>query len=139
MKVYSTLKKSELVMQKLLIIIMCSASFLLTSCAIYKIDVQQGNVVTQEMLNQLSIGMPMSKVRFIMGTPVIVDVFHQQRWDYIYSFQPSGKERDREQRRISLFFENSNLVKIDGDIKPRQDAQPNQPNTPSAPNNEPIL
>lgn len=104
-------------MQKLLIIIMCSASFLLTSCAIYKIDVQQGNVVTQEMLDQLAVGMSMSKVRFIMGTPIIVDVFHQQRWDYVYNFQAGGGER--EQRRISLFFNKGNLARIDGDIAPK--------------------
>lgn len=117
-------------MQKLLIIIMCSASFLLTSCAIYKIDVQQGNVVTQEMLDQLAVGMPMSKVRFIMGTPIVVDVFHQQRWDYVYNFQAGGGER--EQRRISLVFNKGNLASIDGDIAPKI--------TPTTtPNAQPVL
>lgn len=124
-------------MQKLLIIIMCSASFLLTSCAIYKIDVQQGNVVTQEMLDQLIIGMPMPKVRFIMGTPLIVDVFHQQRWDYLYSFQAGYGER--EQRHMSLFFENGKLARVDGDIAPRRNTQPNSPNTQPVAPDEPLL
>ena len=117
-------------MQKLLIIIMCSASFLLTSCAIYKIDVQQGNVVTQEMLDQLAVGMPMSKVRFIMGTPIVVDVFHQQRWDYVYNFQAGGGER--EQRRISLFFNKGNLARIGGDIAPKT-------STTTTPSVKPVL
>lgn len=83
-------------------------------CAVYKIDVQQGNLVSQEMLDQLELNMPSQKVRFIMGTPLVVDVFHQNRWDYIYNFQPGGKER--QQRRISLFFENEQLVRVEGDV-----------------------
>ncbi|MDM8567420.1 outer membrane protein assembly factor BamE [Candidatus Halobeggiatoa sp. HSG11] len=82
----------------------------------HMIDIQQGNVVTQEMLDRLELNMPAKKVQFIMGTPLIVDVFHQNRWDYMYTFQGSYKKR--EQRRISLFFDNDKLLqKIEGDIK----------------------
>lgn len=83
---------------------------------VYKIDVQQGNVVTQDMLAQLEPGMDKSKVRFIMGTPIVLDVFHQDRWDYIYTFQPGGGERV--ERRLSLFFKYDRLVKVTGDVKP---------------------
>ncbi len=83
---------------------------------VYKIDIPQGNVVTQDMLAQLKPGMPKNKVRFIMGTPLIVDTFHDDRWDYIYSFQEGGG--DRSQRKISLFFKEDVLARVEGDIKP---------------------
>ena len=53
----------------------------------YKIDVQQGNVLTQEMVGQLRQGQTREQVRFILGTPLLADIFHQQRWDYVYSFR----------------------------------------------------
>ncbi len=71
-----------------------------------------------------------------MGTPIVVDVFHQQRWDYIYSFQAGGGER--EQRRISLFFNKGNLARIDGDIAPKTTATPAPSAKPVLPE-EPIL
>jgi len=99
---------------------------LLSSCALYKIDVQQGNVVTQEMLDKLQVNMSVKKVLFVMGTPLIVDAFHQgQRWDYMYSFEKEGKER--QQRRISLFFKNNRLASVDGDVKIGQHTSPVQP------------
>src|SRR5690606_17744119 len=55
---------------------------------VYKIDIQQGNVVTQDMINQLRPGMTRRQVRFIMGNPMITDTFHPNRWDYLYSIQP---------------------------------------------------
>lgn len=82
---------------------------------VHKVDIQQGNVITQEMLSQLEPGMDKVKVRFIMGSPLIVDTFHNDRWDYVYSLQEGGGPR--EQRRVSLFFENEKLVRAQGDIK----------------------
>lgn len=83
---------------------------------VHRIDVQQGNVITQEMLAQLQPGMDKAKVRFIMGTPLIVDSFHTNRWDYVYSYQEGGGERV--QRRVSLYFEDDVLVRVEGDVKP---------------------
>ena len=80
------------------------------------------NVINQEMLNKLEPGMDKKRVKFIMGTPVIVDPFHNERWEYIYSFQEGGKVR--EQRHITLHFEDNKLAYISGDIEvsnaPRQ-------------------
>lgn len=98
------------------IIITYLASMLLVSCSIYKLDVQQGNVVTQEAVNQLKPGMNKRQVRYIMGSPLLVDVFHQRRWDYVYTNQPGGEAR--QQRKISLFFEQEVLKGIEGDFKP---------------------
>lgn len=122
------------------IVLTISYLLFLTSCAVYKIDVQQGNVVTQEMLNQLQYNMPARKVRFIMGTPLVVDVFHQNRWDYLYSFQPGGDERV--QRVISLFFEDDKLVRVSGDVtlgKPSDITPPPTSPTTIYDDDEPIL
>ena len=90
---------------------------------LHKIDIQQGNVIDQEMLDQLKPGMDKKQVKFIMGTPVLIDPFHNERWEYIYSFQEGGTVR--EQRHITLHFENDKLAYISGDIEisniPRQE------------------
>jgi len=89
---------------------------------LHKIDIQQGNVIDQKMLNKLTPGMNKKQVKFIMGTPVLIDPFHSERWEYIYSFQEGGQVR--EQRHITLHFENGKLAYISGDIEvsniPRQ-------------------
>ncbi|MGH8511881.1 MAG: outer membrane protein assembly factor BamE [Gammaproteobacteria bacterium] len=82
---------------------------------VYRVDVQQGNVVTQDMLAQLEAGMDTNKVRYIMGTPLLADVFHQDRWDYVYTQQNGGGTPV--ERRVSLVFENDRLARIGGDVK----------------------
>ena len=84
---------------------------------VYKIDIQQGNVVTQDMIDQLRPGMTRRQVRFIMGNPLLTDTFHADRWDYLYSLQPGGGERQQE--RVSVIFNgNDQLVSLSGDFKP---------------------
>lgn len=83
---------------------------------VYKIDIQQGNVVTQDMIDQLRPGMSKRQVQFVMGTPLIQDTFDQSRWDYIYSLQPGGEARQQES--ISLFFEDDKLSHFEGDFIP---------------------
>lgn len=103
-----------------IIIITLASTWLLSACGfIYKIDVPQGNIVTQEMVSQLERGMDRRQVTYIMGTPLVVDVFHIDRWDYVYSFKPGGGERT--QRRLSLFFENDRLARVEGDVMPAGD------------------
>lgn len=102
----------------LLTILMLSSA--LEGCSfpkVYKMDIQQGNVVTQEMVDQLRPGMTPRQVRFIMGSPLITDTFHPDRWDYLYSFQAAGSRRQQE--RISLIFgKDSQLVGLGGDFMP---------------------
>ncbi|WP_413043149.1 outer membrane protein assembly factor BamE [Pseudomonas sp. YJ42] len=94
--------------------------FALAGCSfpgVYKVDIQQGNVVTQDMIDQLRPGMTRSQVRFIMGNPLITDTFHANRWDYLYSIQPGGSQRQQE--RVSLVFNaNDQLTGLAGDFKP---------------------
>ena len=82
----------------------------------FKMDIQQGNVVTSKMLLQLKPGMTKSQVRFIMGTPLVVDSFHKDRWDYFYQLRQAGKVV--EQRRVILDFEKDLLSKVRGDVVP---------------------
>lgn len=80
----------------------------------YKIDIQQGNVVTQEMVAKLKPGMTKAQVRFILGTPLIMDAFHANRWDYVYRFQKAGKLT--EERKLALFFDKELLQRVEGDV-----------------------
>lgn len=83
---------------------------------VFRFPIQQGNVITQEMVDKLQPGMTRSQVRFIMGTPLIADTFNQNRWDYLYTLKmPSGKEL-REQ--MTILFEGDRLVGISGDYLP---------------------
>ncbi|NER62928.1 outer membrane protein assembly factor BamE [Pseudomonas sp. MAFF212427] len=84
---------------------------------VYKIDIQQGNVVTQDMIDQLRPGMTRRQVRFIMGNPLIQDTFHTNRWDYLYSLQPGGGERQQERMSV-IFNENDQLASLSGDFMP---------------------
>lgn len=83
---------------------------------VYKIDVNQGNVIDQAMINQLRPNMTKRQVLFIMGSPMLVDFFHQNRWDYVYAIKKGGEEL--EQKTVSIFFENDQLKNIQGDFRP---------------------
>jgi len=81
----------------------------------YRIEIQQGNYVTQEMVAQLKPGLTRDQVRFVMGTPLLSDIFHEERWDYVFVRQRANS-RDVEHRRIAVFFEDGKLKRVDGDI-----------------------
>lgn len=82
----------------------------------YKIDIQQGNVLTQDMVAQLKPGLTKDQVRFVLGTPVLMDMFHANRWDYLYRYQ-KGSNGDVEMRKFSTFFDaNGKLVRVSGDV-----------------------
>ena len=111
-------------MQRLTILVLlclslggCGAGgFRLGFPGVYRIDIAQGNIVTQEMIDQLKPGMTKRQVRFIMGSPLIVDNFEPERWDYFHSMKRRGEPETREH--VSLFFENDKLVRFSGDYAP---------------------
>ena len=80
----------------------------------YRIDVRQGNFVTQEMVAQLKPGLSREQVRFILGSPLVADMFHVERWDYVYRFQPGRGEP--QQRRLAVFFQDNKLTRVTGDV-----------------------
>lgn len=101
---------------KILLLLVAS---LLLGCAYlptlpYKIDIQQGNLVTQEMVEKLKPGMTRSQVRFVLGTPLITDVFHNNRWDYFYYFSPRGSLSEK--RKLTVIFDGDRLSHIEGDF-----------------------
>ncbi len=79
----------------------------------YKIDIRQGNSLDPKQVAQLQLGMTRAQVQFIMGSPLISDVFHANRWDYIYSLQHDGKTV--ETHRVELYFEQDKLTRINKD------------------------
>jgi outer membrane protein assembly factor BamE len=78
---------------------------------VYRINIEQGNIVTQEMVDQLKPGMSRRQVRFILGTPLIEDTFNQDRWDYIYVLR-NGRDVLDEQR-LTVFFDGDELTHYD--------------------------
>ena len=122
------MNKNMLKSSLILLPILLASSLLAGGCArnvdgtmkvplVYRIDVQQGNVIEQDMINKLKPGMDKNQVRYIMGTPLITDPFHSNRWDYVYSMEPGGGER--QQRRVTIYFEDEKLAYVDGDIQIR--------------------
>jgi outer membrane protein assembly factor BamE len=83
---------------------------------VYKIPIAQGNIITQEMIDQLEPGMTRRQVVFVMGTPLVRDPYQQDRWDYVFNYQPGGGIRGQE--RVTLRFENDLLVSLSGDFEP---------------------
>lgn len=81
----------------------------------HRMEIQQGNFITQEMVIQLKPGMTRDQVRFALGTPLIADLFHGDRWDYIFVRQRANSH-EIERRRISVIFEADRLARIEGDI-----------------------
>lgn len=82
----------------------------------FKMEIQQGNVVTSKMLLQLRPGMTRSQVRYIMGTPLVVDSFRDNRWDYFYELRKQGVVVEK--RRVILDFDKDSLVSVRGDVVP---------------------
>jgi outer membrane protein assembly factor BamE len=98
---------------------------LVTGCSSFnigphRIDVQQGNALDQENVARLKPGLNRSQVRFLLGTPLVVDPFRTDRWDYVYVFYKGGKLA--EQKHITLFFEGDTLARIEGDLPPAMPA-----------------
>ena len=96
----------------------------------HRIEIQQGNFVSQEMVGQLKTGMTKDQVRFAMGTPLVADVFHGDRWDYVFVRQRANS-REVEHRRISVFFAQDKLARIEGDVV-GANPTPATPATPAA-------
>jgi outer membrane protein assembly factor BamE len=101
------------------------AALLVSACgplSPYRADVQQGNVVTQDMIAKLQPGMTRSQVRFALGTPLIVDPFRQDRWDYVYMLTKQGEVKER--RRVVVVFKDDKLVGFEGDVVPQGMGKP---------------
>jgi outer membrane protein assembly factor BamE len=83
----------------------------------YRPDVQQGNVVTKEMVEGLTPGMSREQVRFLLGTPALTSVFHQDRWDYVYLLK-RGNGRELQSRRLTVYFKDNRVERFVADDMP---------------------
>lgn len=113
---------------RILLVLIVAAS--LAACTfglprVHRITVQQGNVITQEMIDKLKPGMTRSQVRFVLGTPLVTDSFHPNRWDYYYYLRRS-EEKTGETRRLTLIFKNDTLVTVQGDKPDKTGNEPPQ-------------
>lgn len=96
-----------------------AAIILVLGACVYKLDIQQGNILEREKVAQIKTGMTKRQVRYILGTPLIIDTFNQDRWDYYYSlkdYSPENRDGTFHQERLTLFFEKGQVSKIDNEL-----------------------
>jgi outer membrane protein assembly factor BamE len=103
---------------------------LMSACSVHKIDIQQGNVITQEMFEKLKIGMEKKRVEGILGTPLVTDPFHRDRWDYVYVYK-AGNTDTQQSAHLTLYFANEQLNKIDVQSTLPKEADVKKPGQPS--------
>ena len=87
------------------------AALALSAC-VYRMDVQQGNLLDAEDVDQVEVGMTRSQVRFLLGTPMVTDPFDKDRWDYVYSLR-RGHERKVTKRHLVVWFEGDKVARIE--------------------------
>lgn len=104
---------------KIILLSLMLLSPVLTSC-VYKMDIRQGNFVKAEMVQKLKIGMTKQQVRYVMGTPLVSDVFHANRWDYVYRLERGRKLI--EQQNLTLYFEGDRLARMVDESLPAETA-----------------
>lgn len=84
---------------------------------VYKVGIQQGHIITEEMVSQLKLGMSKRQVRFVLGNSLVPNTFNDDRWDYPYSVR-RGSQGEITQYLYTVYFENDKLVKTEGDYLP---------------------
>jgi len=87
------------------------------SGCVYRMDIPQGNRIKPELIDQIKIGMTRNQVKFLLGSPAIVDPFRPNQWHYVYFFK-DGSTQKSESRRMTLHFSNDALFGIDGTLNP---------------------
>jgi outer membrane protein assembly factor BamE len=95
-----------------------SSGDLLGFIAPYRMEVVQGNIVTRDMVAQLRPGLTADQVRTLLGAPLLADVFHANRWDYVFTIRRQGTSA--KQRRVTVFFENERVSRFEADDVPTE-------------------
>ena len=103
-----------------LTLMLCGCSYL-SRISVYKLDINQGNYLTQDQLEKLKVGQTRQQVRTVLGTPLLADPFHANRWDYVYEFQRQG--RMLEHRQFTVYFVDDRLARWEGDEMPPPPAE----------------
>ena len=95
------------------------AALALAAC-VYRIDIQQGNLLDEEDITQVDLGMTRSQVQFLLGTPMVSDSFHRDRWDYAYYYR-RGRSPTADRRWVVVYFENDRVQRIERDLELQPD------------------
>ncbi len=103
-------------MRKIIITLPLLLWFTVSGCSIHRVDIQQGNLITQEMVDQLKPGMDKRQVQLILGTPLLRDPFHHDRWDYYYSLK--RKDAPFERYSFTVYFKDGRLSHTSGTVHP---------------------
>lgn len=98
--------------RRLALVMLC---LLMSSACVYRVDVQQGNLLDDDDIDAVQLGMTRSQVRFLLGTPVVTDPFHHDRWDYIYYFR-QGRSPTVDRRWVIVYFGNDRVREIQTDV-----------------------
>ena len=98
-------------MRKSIPLALMLAMLLVFAGCVYQATMSQGNLLKQEDLDQVEVGMTRSQVRFLLGTPMIDDPFHEERWDYVY-FLRVGRNKATFKRWVSIYFSDDNVSEI---------------------------
>ncbi len=97
-----------------LLALLCAATCL--AACVYKIDIQQGNLLKDKDIDRVQVGMTRSQVQFLLGTPMVADSFHRDRWDYAY-YMKRGRSQEVQRRWIIVYFENERVARIERDVE----------------------
>ena len=101
--------------------LMLGACSYLPNLGVYKLDINQGNYVTQDQVERLKVGLTRQQVKSALGTPLVADAFHANRWDYTYEFRRQGKTL--EHRQFTVYFVDDKLARWEGDEMPPPPAE----------------
>ena len=93
----------------------CALLALSTSACVYRIDIQQGNLLEEDAVDQAAVGMTKSQILFLLGTPMVTDSFHEDRWDYTYYLR-RGRSRDVDRRWLIVYFDGDIVSRIEKDV-----------------------
>lgn len=99
------------------IIITTALSLSACSSWVYRIDIPQGNYLEQKSIDKIQMGMTKEQVKFILGSPVVVDTFNNNTWNYIYRFKSGISKKMDVQKSFTIKFENDKLISADGDFE----------------------
>jgi outer membrane protein assembly factor BamE len=95
--------------------LLLAPAILAATACVYRLDVQQGNLLDDKDIVQVEVGMTRSQVQFLLGTPMISDSFHRDRWDYAY-YLTRGRSRNVERRWVVVYFENDRVSRVERDV-----------------------
>lgn len=108
--------RTALIAGSLLVLSGCTSSWAPTWLQVQQIDIEQGNIITAEQVQRIEPGMSREEVRYLLGNPILRDVFHKNRWEYVYYIRPSkGSPR---QSRFTVFFEDNAVSRVEGEPAP---------------------